>query len=71
LCYMARPSHPSRLDYSNHTWRRVQIMNLLVMQFPPLSHNLIPPWSKTPSIYVSPLMSQTKFHTLTEPQESV
>jgi hypothetical protein len=25
LCYMARPSHPPRFDYSNHTWRRVQI----------------------------------------------
>jgi hypothetical protein len=24
---MARPSHPPRLDYSNYTWRRVQIMN--------------------------------------------
>jgi hypothetical protein len=22
---MARPSHPPRLDYSNYTWRRVQI----------------------------------------------
>jgi hypothetical protein len=28
---MARPSHPPRLDYSNYTWRRVQIMKLLVM----------------------------------------
>jgi hypothetical protein len=25
---MARPSHPTRLDYSNYTWRRVQIMNI-------------------------------------------
>jgi hypothetical protein len=23
---MARPSHPPRLDYSNYTWRIVQIM---------------------------------------------
>jgi hypothetical protein len=23
---MARPSHPPRLDYSNFTWQRVQIM---------------------------------------------
>jgi hypothetical protein len=30
-CYMARPSHPPRLDYSNYTWRRVQIMKLLGM----------------------------------------
>jgi hypothetical protein len=24
-CYMNRKSHPPRLDYSNYTWRRVQI----------------------------------------------
>jgi hypothetical protein len=29
LCYVTRPSHP-RLDYSNYTWRRVQITKLLV-----------------------------------------
>jgi hypothetical protein len=34
---MARPSHPPRLDYSNYTWRRVQITKLLVMQFSPFS----------------------------------
>jgi hypothetical protein len=28
-CYMPRPSHPSWLDYSNYTWRRVQLMKLL------------------------------------------
>jgi hypothetical protein len=31
-CYMARQSHSPRLDYSNYTWRRVQIMKLLVKQ---------------------------------------
>jgi hypothetical protein len=30
---MARPSHLPRLDYSNYTWRRVQIAKLLIMQF--------------------------------------
>jgi hypothetical protein len=30
---MTRPSHPPRLDYSNYTWRRVQIKKLLVMQY--------------------------------------
>jgi hypothetical protein len=30
---MPRPPHPPRLDYYNYTWRRVQIMKLLVMQF--------------------------------------
>jgi hypothetical protein len=28
---MARPSHPPRLDYSNYTWRRVQITKLLIV----------------------------------------
>jgi hypothetical protein len=36
-CYMTRLSHPPRLDYSNYTWRRVQIMKLLVMQLGSLS----------------------------------
>jgi hypothetical protein len=39
---MARPSHLPRLDYSNYTWRRVQIMKLLVMQFSSFSRHLIP-----------------------------
>jgi hypothetical protein len=26
---MPRPSHPSSLDYSNYTWRRVQVMKFL------------------------------------------
>jgi hypothetical protein len=30
-CYMARPSHPPRLDYSNYTWRRIKITKLLIM----------------------------------------
>jgi hypothetical protein len=39
---MARPSHPPRLDYSNSTWRRVQITKLLIMKFSPFSRHLIP-----------------------------
>jgi hypothetical protein len=30
---MPRTSHPPRLDYSNYTWRRVQITKLLVIQY--------------------------------------
>jgi hypothetical protein len=41
---MPRPSHPPRRDYSNYTWRRVQITKLLVMQ-------LSEPCSQTPSVY--------------------
>jgi hypothetical protein len=32
-CYMHRSSHPSWFDYSNYTWRRVQVMKLLIMQY--------------------------------------
>jgi hypothetical protein len=30
-CYMPCPSHPPRLDHSSCTWRRVQVMKLLIM----------------------------------------
>jgi hypothetical protein len=30
-CHMSCPSHPPWLYHSNHTWRRVQIMKLLIM----------------------------------------
>jgi hypothetical protein len=43
---MSRPPHPPRLYNSNYTWRRLQIMKLLVMQFPPTSRHSIPLWSK-------------------------
>jgi hypothetical protein len=32
-CYLPWPPHPPWLDYSNYTWRRVQAMKLLIMQF--------------------------------------
>jgi hypothetical protein len=56
-CYMLCPYHPLRLDHSSCTWRRVQVMKLLIMQC-----------SQTPSIYVPAATSETKFHTHTEPQ---
>jgi hypothetical protein len=30
-CYMPCPSHPPWLDHSNYTWRRVQVMKLLIL----------------------------------------
>jgi hypothetical protein len=45
-CYMPRPSHPSRLDHSKYTWRRVQVTKLLIMQFSPVSYHFIPLLSK-------------------------
>jgi hypothetical protein len=31
--YMPCPSHPPLLTHSNYTWRRVQVIQLLIMQF--------------------------------------
>jgi hypothetical protein len=43
----APPIHPSWLDHSNYyTWRRVQYMKLLIMQFSPTSCHFITLWFK-------------------------
>jgi hypothetical protein len=39
---MPCPSHPPWLDRSNYTWRRVQVMKFLIMQFSPIAYDLIP-----------------------------
>jgi hypothetical protein len=61
-CYMARPSHPSRLDYCNYTWRRVQITKLFIMQFSPFSHHFIPLRSLETVITESALYKLLTFH---------
>jgi hypothetical protein len=53
---MACPPHPPWLDPSNYTWRRVQVMKLLIMQF------LQPPFTLAlfgPNILLSTLFSNT------------
>jgi hypothetical protein len=40
-CYIHCPSHPPWLDHSNYTWRRVQVMKLLIMQCSPTSCHFI------------------------------
>jgi hypothetical protein len=71
------PTTSTSTCYSNYTCRRVQIMQLLFMQFSPPSCHCIPlryniffsaPCSETPSVYVPTLMSGTMFHTHIEPQ---
>jgi hypothetical protein len=44
-CYMPCPSHLPSLDHSNYTWRRVQVMKLLIMQFSPTSCHFISLWT--------------------------
>jgi hypothetical protein len=36
-CYVSCPSYPPWLDRFNYTWRKVQVMKLLIMQFSPIS----------------------------------
>jgi hypothetical protein len=38
---MPCPSHPPWLDHSNYTWRRVQVMKLLITQFSPTSRHFM------------------------------
>jgi hypothetical protein len=41
MLYMPCQSHPHWLDHSNYTWRSVQVMKLLIMQFPPTSYHFL------------------------------
>jgi hypothetical protein len=56
-CYLLHPSHPPWLDYSNYTWRRVQLMKLLIMQFSPTS--LLTSSLFGPNILLNTLFSNT------------
>jgi hypothetical protein len=52
MCYMPSPSHPPWLDNSNYTWRTIQVMKLLIMQFSPV-------FLLGPNIFLSILFSNT------------
>jgi hypothetical protein len=41
-CYMPLPSCSPLRELSNYTWRRIEAVKLLVLQFPPTSYHLIP-----------------------------
>jgi hypothetical protein len=73
-CYMPCPSHPPRLDHSYYTRRsyvaiRYAVLSNLLLLHPSAAH-IFPsaPCSQIPSVYVLLLMSETNFHTHTEPQ---
>jgi hypothetical protein len=74
-CYMPCPSRPPWLHHFNYTYRGVQVMELLIMQFSTTSWQFITLRSKyspqTPSVYVPLLISETNFHIHEEPQSKL
>jgi hypothetical protein len=42
-CYIPCPSHTPWLDHSNYVWQGLQVMKLLIMQFPQISRHFITP----------------------------
>jgi hypothetical protein len=79
-CYMSCPSHRLWIDQSYYTWRRVQVMKLIVMQISSPSGHFMPLHSKySPQhsvlkhlqFFVPPLMLETKLQTYREPQEKL
>jgi hypothetical protein len=57
-CYMPSPSHTAQLGRPNYTWRRVQVMKLLIMQFSPTCSHFIPLRSKYSPQLLSTLFSR-------------
>jgi hypothetical protein len=60
-CYIPCPSHLLSLDHSNCIWRGVQVMKLLIMQFPSVSRHFISPRSKYSPQHPVPKHLQSMF----------
>jgi hypothetical protein len=72
VCYIPCPSHPPWFDHSSNIWRKVQVMNLIIIQPSPASYHIYPldfkhspqhPVLRHPSLYVLSLIWETKIHT--------
>jgi hypothetical protein len=76
LVLHARPSHTSRLEYSNYAWEstnyeypRYAVFSILPsLNLSSVQISSLAPCSRTLSAYVPPSMSEIKFHTHTKPQ---
>jgi hypothetical protein len=76
-CDMPCPSHPSWLDNSNYTWAKTTSYEppryAVFSKLPPLHLSSVQIFSsalrsRTPSVYVPPLLSEIKFQTHTQSQ---
>jgi hypothetical protein len=74
MCYIPQPTYYSQFDHPNNIWWGVEVIKLLIMQFPPL---LLTCWSEAqifssasyfqiPSASILPSMCATEFHTHTK-----
>jgi hypothetical protein len=68
---MPRSSHPSWLERSNYTWRRVRVMKLVIMQFSPTSCHFVPLWSKYSPQHLSLCSSLNVKYQVSHPHKTI